>query len=116
MVPQVCVGETTPFTNIWFSDGSCHSSGADCDSANNFPLRGGKYSDFEGGVRVRAFVNGGYLPSAMRGSQVKALMSVADFWATFAGLAGVDTTDQKASRNGLPPIDSIDMWPVISGE
>ena len=101
---------------MWISDCWCNSSGADCDSANNFPLRGGKYSDFEGGVRVRAFVNGGYLPSAMRGTQVDALMSVADFWATFAGLARVNTTDQKASLNGLPPIDSVDLWPVISGE
>ena len=34
----------------------------------NFPLRGGKFYDFEGGVRSAAFVSGGYLPPAVRGS------------------------------------------------
>ena len=37
-------------------------------------------------------------------------------YATFAGLAGVtDATDHKAARAGLPPIDSHNMWPMISG-
>ena len=37
-------------------------------SANNYPLLGGKYSDFEGGVRTFAFISGGALPSAVRGA------------------------------------------------
>ena len=35
--------------------GNLHGSGY------NFPLRGGKYSEFEGGVRATGWVNGGYL-------------------------------------------------------
>ncbi|KAG5190931.1 hypothetical protein JKP88DRAFT_129921, partial [Tribonema minus] len=30
--------------------------------ASNFPLRGWKYSNFEGGVRTNALVSGGFVP------------------------------------------------------
>ena len=35
-------------------------------SSNNYPLRGGKYSDFEGGVRTTTFMSGGYIPKETR--------------------------------------------------
>lgn len=75
---------------------------------NNWPLRGGKVSDFEGGVRSYAFMNGGYLDSMpeLRGTTNTGLMHVADFYATFCKLAGVDPTDSAA---GVPPIDSLDL-------
>ena len=31
------------------------------------------------------------------------------------GLAGVDPTDHAAAAAGLPPIDSFDLWPLLSG-
>ncbi len=34
--------------------------------ANNFPLKGGKATDWQGGVRVNAFASGGYLPEEGR--------------------------------------------------
>ena len=37
-------------------------------SKNNWPLRGSKYSDFEGGIRTAALVSGGYLPANVRGT------------------------------------------------
>jgi arylsulfatase B len=84
--------------------------------ANNNPLRGGKYSEFEGGIRANSFVSGGYLPESVRGTKLDGLMHIADYYATFAALAGVDPTDHTAAAAGLPPIDSLNMWPLISGQ
>ncbi len=78
---------------------------------NNYPLRGGKVSSFEGGTRVNAFVNGGFLPDELRGTTNTGLMHVCDWYSTFCALAGVDPTD---SGEGIPPIDSVNLWPSIS--
>eukprot|EP01051_Picozoa_sp_SAG22_P002535 SAG22_NODE_114_length_19318_cov_13.809980_9_plen_209_part_00 len=39
-----------------------------------------------------------------------------DWYATFAFLAGEDPTDVLAAASGLPPIDSLNVWPLISGQ
>lgn len=83
--------------------------------ASNFPLRGGKYSPFEGGIRSTAFVSGGFLPEPVRGTTLSGIIHFADWYHTFCALAGVDPTDHAAARAGLPPIDSLNMWPLISG-
>jgi len=80
---------------------------------NNYPLKGGKLSDWEGGVRVAAFVSGGFLPSAVRGTVIDGYVHVCDWYATFAYLAGVDPTDNVP---GFPATDSINVWPLISGQ
>jgi arylsulfatase A-like enzyme len=72
-------------------------------------------SDFEGGIRMAAFASGGYLPAGVRGSVNEGIMHIADWYATFAALAGVDPTDAKAAAAGLPAIDSINQWPFLSG-
>ena len=84
--------------------------------ANNYPLKGGKFSDWQGGVRVNAFVSGGYLPEQMRGKMTEEYIHIADWYATFCALAGVDPTDERAAKANLPPIDSLNMWPLISGQ
>ena len=85
---------------------------SDQHAASNYPLRGGKYTYFEGGLRTIAFVTGGMLPAAMRGTNVTAPIHVSDWYATFAGLAGVDPADD---HEGVPSIDSVDQWPLLSG-
>jgi len=90
-------------------------NGGPIGSANNYPLKGGKFSNWEGGIRVAAFASGGFLPEGVRGTKQTGLMAGWDWYATLAGLAGVDPTDTKAVEAGLPPIDSLDMWPLISG-
>ena len=84
--------------------------------ANNYPLKGGKLSDWQGGIRVNAFVSGGFLPQAMRGKKTEEYIHLADWYATFCALAGVDPTDERAAEAKLPPIDSMNMWPLISGQ
>ena len=78
-------------------------------------MKGGKTSPWEGGVRAAAFVSGGLVPQAQRGTKIEDKIHVADWYATFAGLAGADPTDHTAAAAGLPPVDSIDMWPLLSG-
>jgi hypothetical protein len=96
---------------VWSSD-----NGGPSDHEPNFPLRGSKGSDFEGGVRAIAFVAGGILPDAVRGRSIPAQMHICDWYATFAALSGAtDVTDHTAASLGLPPVDSINMWPVLSG-
>eukprot|EP00756_Hemistasia_phaeocysticola_P004781 Hpha_TRINITY_DN13003_c0_g1::TRINITY_DN13003_c0_g1_i1::g.69194::m.69194 len=84
--------------------------------ANNYPLRGGKYSPFEGGIRVNAFMSGGFLPQAVRGTKNDGMIHIADWYGTFCKLAGVDPTDTWAAESGLPPVDSVDVWPLVSGQ
>ena len=76
---------------------------------NNFPLFGGKASNWEGGVRVNAFASGGLIPAARRGAVEEGLIEVADWYTTFCGLAGVSADDPVAKAAGLPAVDGLDM-------
>jgi arylsulfatase I/J len=89
-----------------------------CDGdagASNWPLRGGKHSNFEGGVRVNALVSGGLLPAAARGRVLDGLASVEDLFVTFARRAGIDPFDKRGAAAGLPPVEGLDLWPWWSG-
>jgi arylsulfatase B len=83
--------------------------------STNYPLRGAKYSPFEGGTRVAAFASGGFLPPAARGTVNGGIVHIADFYGTYSALAGVDPTDAIAAAAGLPAVDSLNVWPLISG-
>ena len=100
---------------VFHADNGGEILGAGVCGGNNWPLRGGKFTNWEGGVRVNAFVSGGALPVARRGQKEEGLVTIWDWYATYAGIAGVDPTDHAASAAGLPPIDSIDVWPLLAG-
>lgn len=74
-------------------------------ASSNWPLRGGKTTVFEGGVRSVSFVNGGALPAAARGSTSKQLLHAVDILPTLASFAGVPLLTQG---------DGLDVWPAIS--
>lgn len=77
---------------------------------------GGKYSDFEGGTNTLAFAAGGMLADRLRGTEVDALISAADWYGTFADAAGVVgwEHDAEAVAAGLPPVDSISHWSLLT--
>merc|ERR1719506_2867039 len=80
---------------------------------NNYPLRGGKYSEFEGGVRSAAFASGGMIPKNLRGTVHNGLASVADVYTTLSSIAGVDPTDDWAAAAGLPAVDGLDLSDML---
>ena len=82
---------------------------------NNWPLKGGKASNWEGGVRVNAFAAGGAVPAARRGTREAGLIEMSDWYATFCAIAGADPADAAAAAAGLPPVDGMNMWPLLSG-
>jgi len=92
---------------------------------NPFPFKGQKRSNWEGGIRTPTFVSGGLVPQAVRGSASKRLATIWDWYATFAGLAGVhDITDHEAEaanqkyglhgKKKLRQPDSFNLWPFIT--
>ena len=91
---------------LWVSDnGSPVEAGG-----SNWPLRGSKGTNWEGGVRVPAVVGGGLLPRAMAGANLTGLAHVADVYATLLGLAGLPAAD-----GAWAPVDGVDQWPYWSG-
>jgi len=80
------------------------------------PLKSWQVSNWEGGIRVNSWISGGFLPPSRRGTVAMDLSSSFDWYATSCALAGVDPTDARAEASGLPPIDSINLWPWLSGK
>jgi arylsulfatase B len=66
-------------------------------------------------VRVNALAAGGLIPAAMRGKILQDWTAMEDLYATYCGLAGVGTEDDKAKAANLPPVDGLDLWPLLSG-
>jgi arylsulfatase B len=100
-------------TLIVMSSDNGGPAGVDGGDANNWPLRGGKKTEFEGGVRINAFLSGGFIPPALRGQRRDGYLHVCDWYATLLPLAGADGADDHP---GVPPIDGLDMWGYITGK
>ena len=83
--------------------------------ANNWPLRGGKLTNFEGGIRANAFASGGFIAPSVRGTTSSGLVAMADIFATCAALAGVDPFDARGAAAGLPPVDGLDVSGLFTG-
>lgn len=93
---------------LFSSDNGGPSGGFSSATANNYPLRGGKHSDLEGGVRVTGFLSGPVIPKELRNTSLDGYIHISDWYSTFATIAGLDPFDEEASYMGLPAIDSID--------
>lgn len=83
-------------------------------AGNNWPLRGGKFTFWEGGVRTVAFAAGGLIPRNMRNRTLTGYIHECDWYATFVTLAGGNVTDKVPMH--YPSVDGLNMWPYISGD
>jgi arylsulfatase A-like enzyme len=89
---------------IFYSDNGGYM-GAPTDNA---PLRGGKQDHFEGGLRVPMVAwQPGTIPA---GTVNHSLVSITDFYATFADLVGGNLPDEKSQ-----PQDSVSIARVLTG-
>jgi len=77
--------------------------GAAGSASSNVPLRGGKGTLFEGGVRGVSFVTGGYLPESAHGRSVDGLLQHVDIPQTLASVAGTS----------IPNTDGFNVWDVV---
>lgn len=97
------------FVLVVHSDNGGWACGYHCQG-NNYPLRGQKFFEFEGGVNVPAFVySPTLLPEKRRGAQYEGLMHHVDWFDTFLRLGG--TADGNYDGR-----DSLDLWTQISGD
>ena len=70
------------------------------------PLRGGKYSKFDGGTRIPFIVS---CPNLVHRGVSQALVSQADLFASFAHMLGMELDTESA-------VDSQDMYEALIGE
>jgi len=90
---------------------STDNGGNVAQGGNNYPLRGGKYTFWEGGNRGIGFlhsIKAELIPVSLRGTTHKGLFNVADWYATICEVA----------RLPLPiiAIDSISQWTALRSE
>ena len=88
----------------------------------NYPLRGEKRTNYEGGMRVAAFVSGGLVPLHLRGSTSGIRFHIVDWYPTFCYLAGVEPSDDSPTpplpidpANPTRDIYGSATWPGIDG-
>lgn len=103
--------ENTVF--IFFSDNGGPLEGIG-NGQVNYPLRGGKYSYWEGGVRSASFLHSPMLPGGVVNRE---LMHVTDWLPTLTHLAacGVHDLDIHCKGPELGDIDGVNQWSTIIG-
>eukprot|EP01084_Bolivina_argentea_P120082 212864_1 len=89
--------------------GPVHGAGAPIGQSN-WPLRGGKSTVWEGGVRISGMIYGtkDIIPSSVRGTNYTQLMHVTDWYATLTSAAGINISNELNYT-----LDSVDHWEGI---
>ncbi len=75
-------------------------------SADNTPLRGGKHTDYEGGIRVPFLI---CWPAQIKPGEWQSPVSSLDILPTALAAAGIDSTTEK-------PLDGQNLLPLLRGE
>lgn len=100
---------------------STDNGGPVSEGASNYPLRGGKGTCWEGGVRGIGFVSGGArsgLSDAVRGSETGAMVHVTDWLPTLCEAAGCQASvhggSALAGLRANKPLDGVSAWGAIA--
>ena len=91
---------------VFTSDNGGPVLGGDAVGSRNWPLRGGKHSVWEGGVRAVAFVTGFGIQPSVVGRSYDNLMHGVDWLPTMSAVAGYPLT-------GTLPLDGVSQWDSI---
>jgi len=75
-------------------------------ASSNFPLRSGKTSLFQGGVRIVSFVTGGFVPESARNTTETGLLFHVDAPTTLAALGSARSLGD----------DGFDVWDAVMSE
>uniref|UniRef100_UPI00358E78A3 uncharacterized protein isoform X4 n=1 Tax=Myxine glutinosa TaxID=7769 RepID=UPI00358E78A3 len=87
---------------------SSDNGGQPYSGGSNWPLRGRKGTNWEGGVRSVGFLHSPLIPVQHRGVSSNSLVHITDWLPTFARLAGA-----KLPSDG-PILDGYDQWDTIT--
>ena len=98
---------------IFQSDNGGPVPNVSANGACNYPLKGGKYSIWEGGTRLSGLIwaTSDLVPNKLRGRNYTQLMHVVDYYATLCAAANIDCK----FGNGLE-LDGINHWKGITSE
>eukprot|EP01121_Diplochlamys_sp_Union-15-3_P015578 TRINITY_DN5184_c0_g1_i3.p1 TRINITY_DN5184_c0_g1~~TRINITY_DN5184_c0_g1_i3.p1 ORF type:complete len:309 (-),score=51.98 TRINITY_DN5184_c0_g1_i3:78-1004(-) len=79
------------------------------NAGNNAPLRGGKFTHWQGGVRGTAFITSPLLPSSRANTSYSGMIHAVDWYKTLSELAGV-----PVDQTGPVAPDGVNIWGALS--
>ena len=96
----------------------CSDNGAHVAYGDNSPLRGGKFTIWEGGVRLPAFITGGYLSNHLRGKTFDSYpLHVTDWYKTLLSACGlnivVNSQEKENDTAKVNILDGEDLWDLL---
>ncbi|XP_070570424.1 arylsulfatase B-like [Ptychodera flava] len=103
------ITRTLKDTGIWNNTifiFSTDNGAATAFGGSSWPLKGGKTSLFEGGIRAVGFINSPLFPSRLWGTVNRQLIHVSDWFPTLVRIAG-------GQLRGTKPLDGYDQWDTI---
>merc|ERR550525_343198 len=87
-------------------------NGGPTSHACNWPLRGGKFTFWEGGMRGVAAINSKMIPARLQGTKFNGLAHITDWYPTVVeGIAGL----KMPASTGPVALDGLNLWPAITG-